>query len=105
MKINIGGYTRQVTRAAGDRETVVEQCRQIASKNNLVILVKRDCVGRWQGFAKRHNARGARFPQDYDFLPTGRRARRIDHKVPGGCVYVADTSNGCGSVRVQQEDK
>lgn len=99
--INLGDYTRQATKAS-DKQAIIEQCRAIASERNLVILVKRDWKDRWQGFAKRHNARGAGHPKDYEFMPEGRRARRIDKKVIGGRVYVANTSAGTGPVEAEE---
>ena len=92
MRIRTGGYSRAVTKAQDDKQAVVDQCREIAASKGLVILVKQNYGwqgGRWQGWCKRHNARGASHPGDYQFLPTGRRAKKRDAKVPGGRGYVS----------------
>ena len=89
MRIKTGSYSRAVTKAQDDKQDVVGQCREIAASKGLVILVKQDYVGRWQGWCKRHNARGASHPGDYQFLPTGRRAKKRDANLPGGRVYLS----------------
>lgn len=89
MRIKTGSYSRAVTKAQDDKQAVVGQCREIAASKGLVILVKQDYLGRWQGWCKRHNARGASHPGDYQFLPTGRRAKKRDAKTPGGRVYLS----------------
>jgi len=92
MRIKTGSYSRAVTKAQDDKQAVVDQCREIAATKGLVILVKQNYGwqgGGWQGWCKRHNARGASHPGDYQFLPTGRRAKKRDAKTPGGRVYLS----------------
>lgn len=95
--IKIGNFTRQVTKASDDKQAVVAQSKAIAADEGLVVLVKRDYAGRWQGFAQRSGGSPA-----YDFdLAFGRRARRDDVRVNEGIVYIADTSAASGPVEVE----
>lgn len=100
--IRIGNFTRQVTKAHESKDGVIAQCLAIAEAKGLVILVKRDFAGRWQGFCNRRNARGAAgMDVDYRYFPAGRLAVKSDIVTDGGAVYVADTSAGSGEVAAE----
>jgi len=99
--IKLGSFTRQVTKANKNRQVVIDECRAIAAERNLIAVIKRDYQDRWQGFAKRHSARGANHRRDYEFLPEGRRARKMDEKVEGGQVYVANIKAANGLTKVE----
>ena len=99
--IRLGSYTKQVTKASIDKGHVIAQCVAVAKKHSLLIVVKRDHAGRWQGFCSRRNPNGARgwVSAEYENVPNaGRRARRIDNRANVGKVYVADTMAAAGPV-------
>lgn len=101
--ISLGSYTKQVTKASTDKDAVLAQCVQVAQKRGLQIIVKRDHVGRWQGFCSRRNPSGASgwAKGEYELVPgADRRARRMDNHVDGGRVYLADTMAAAGPVEV-----
>ena len=99
--IKLGSYTKQITKASTDKDAVIAQCVSVARARSLMIVVKRDHLGRWQGFCSRRNPIGARgwAAGEYEVIPgAGRRSRRVDNQVDGGRVYLADTSEGCGPI-------
>ena len=96
LKIRIGGFSKPVTKANADRAAVIVAATTWATEHNAIVLVKRDWLGRWQGWAKRATARGVAHPGDYEFLPTGRRAKKRAVRADGGIVYVADTAAPSG---------
>lgn len=97
--IRIGNFTRQVTKAGKNKAAVIAQCIAIAEAKGLVILVKRDFAGRWQGYCNRRNARGmAGMETDYRWFRTGRLAVKSDTVTDGGLVYFADTNAASGEV-------
>ena len=89
--VMIGDYTTQVTRAIEAQDEVIEAAARVAVSQNLDVLVKQDYSGRWQGFARRHSARGAAHEGDYNFdHATGRTAKKRDAKVAGGLLYLLE---------------
>jgi len=96
--IHLGGYTLPVTRASHDLVSILDQCCAVAGELGRVIAVSRDWRNRWQGWSKRDTARGALSAEDYEWTPSGRRAKRIDVTCTGGRVYLADTRDGSGPV-------
>lgn len=96
--INIGRYTRQVTKARSDQAAVIAQAKEAATGKGLTVLVKRDHAGRWQGFALRDTARGREHGADYQVdAGQDRHAKKRD-AVGLARVYVADTNQASGEI-------
>ena len=100
MKIRIGSYTKAITKAGENESDITRQAKDYATTKGRAVLVKKIHDGRFQAFEKRENARGIAHPEDYEFLPSGRRAKKRPVKVKGGAVYFLDKAAGVGEYEV-----
>ena len=102
-RMRIGGYSKSLRlRSCATSEEAVAKAMQVARAEHADILVKPVGEhGRWHGFRRRANARGANHPGDYEFLPTGRRAKKRRVIRRGGRVLVTD-HRGVGEADVEQ---
>lgn len=112
----INSFSKAATARCETKEEAIAQAIEKAKAGNLLILVKQVCyrhrtengnwtvaIG-WQGWSKKRNPQ-PRFVSssnggleeisgEFEFLPHGRRARRITVHAQGGCVLVTDSAPG-----------
>ena len=99
--MKIGGYSKPL-RSTATRDEAIALAVSVAQAEHADILVKPVGEhGRWAGFRRRANARGASHRNDYEFLPTGRRAKKRRVTRRGGRVLVTD-HRGVGEAEVEQ---
>jgi hypothetical protein len=99
--MRIGGYSKPL-RSAATRDEAIALAISVAQAEHADILVKPIGEhGRWAGFRRRANARGANHPNDYEYLPTDRRAKKRRVFRHGGRVFVTD-HQGVGEAEVLQ---
>jgi len=77
-------FSKPVSRVCAHVADAIRQAAEKCSRSDRVL----QWVGHgWQVWAKRANARGVRFPGDYELLVNGRRARK--HRTGSGrCLIV-----------------
>jgi hypothetical protein len=71
--IGQGSFTKPVGKVRPTIELAIESAGERCCKSDRLV---RRIGGGYQVWARRANARGVGFPGDYEFLPTGRRAKK-----------------------------